>query len=362
MTGFGVTPQHFCSCLAGLTGVLLPRRVVLLLSLAVLKRLRALEEEAEQRRAAKKSSKGFSGVGLEEVQTIFDEAGIVEGDQHPLPDSVVAEAATLNLAPDLPYQWADGEKEPDATPHFLSILTKHLAHSVVDSKSVVLPCVSTEDRDYHGFTDGAVLPQGYSQSTTFVLPVAAAFLEFKEPDAFKTPSAHVPQSLLELLATRRPVFTTDMSLGFKAWVLEGNTFRPFHGAALLTLAEGIALMLYYVRKADAEVAARKAAGAPGGPALGGATGSGAGSGSGSSAADSGQQPPSSSDAQPAGGASRGTTGSGRRRLMSAATECTLQEDNIPVDYDDYKMRILLFAQVLRHNGVDVPDRLLARLR
>ena len=180
------------------------------------KRLRDLEEAEESRKKAKKvPSKAFSRVGLEEVKGIFSGAGINEGPKRELPASVVADAANIVLAPELPYNWQEGETEPAATPLFLSILSARLGHSVVDAKSVELPTVDTESFHYNGFVDGALLPAWYEASTTFVLPNAASFLEVKDREAFKKPSEHVPQSLLELLVTERPIFTTDMTTGLR---------------------------------------------------------------------------------------------------------------------------------------------------
>ena len=334
------------------------------------KRLRVLEKAEESRKKAKIASKGFSSVGLEEMKDIFSGAGVSEGPKRELPASVIADATNVVLAPELPYQWKEGETEPAATPILLSILSARLGHSVVDARTVKLRTEGTEPFQYTGFADGALLPAGYEASTTFVLSNAVALVEFKERKAFQEPAEHVPQSLLELLATALPVFTTDMTTGFKAWVREGKVFHPYHGNLLLSLQEGIALMRYFVAQKDIALASRDAS-------SGGSSDSSSSSSSSTSSGQSeqGSLPPSSgldSSAPSSYIAGHGVAGHQRKACIvtfqndegyhfdNNDTETDV-DDGPPTSYDDYKLRMMMYAEVLKLNGVGVPDSLLARL-
>jgi hypothetical protein len=198
------------------------------------------------------------------------------------------------------------------------------------------------------------------------LPVTTALIELKDRVAFSLAAKHVPQSLLELLALGKPVFTTDMANGFKVWKLSGKLYHAYHGDEPLTLAQGVALLRHLAAEGEAAAAAEQS-GAEGANASGGAgSAPGAGSGGGHSGGDDSQD-----DAQQSAGHTPGVGIGGTRQCHVASSantspssdydhECDF--DGPPVDYEDYKLRVMLLATALRQQGMNIPDEVLARLR
>lgn len=67
------------------------------------------------------------------------------------------ESALLSAHPEA--AWRTREKEPDATPVFVTMLSELLEHTFLDARMIKLPSVSTEACEYQGCADGYVVAQ-----------------------------------------------------------------------------------------------------------------------------------------------------------------------------------------------------------
>ena len=149
-------------------------------------------------------------------------------------------------------------------------------------------------------------------------------------------------------------------------MLEGKVFHPYHGNFLLTLQEGIALLRYFVAQKDLELASQGAS-SGGSPDSGSGGSTGSGGSSSSSAGGSSQgslSSPSSgpdSSAQPGSSGGHGVVSHHQQDEFGDDDTETEVDNGLPTTYDDYKMRMMIFAQVLKFNGVRVSDSLLGRL-
>lgn len=172
-----------------------------------------------------------------------------------------------------PYVWAERQKEVDAAPELLRRLASWVKGRAnppipniffdVQALAAKSPMQITVDEvgRFSGMPD-VIVPYPSVDSFLELSPItmsAIVSIDWKSAKAFRdvkkmTAIGHI-QALAfgELCPWPVPVFLTDMATGFRCWIVIKRALYYLHPSdALLSLAEGVALMRYFLSHSDGE--------------------------------------------------------------------------------------------------------------
>lgn len=171
-----------------------------------------------------------------------------------------------------PYEWGFTERESTASQNLLSLLTTwvtfdsvpHIANRFFDVQSlasrscmeVFVESVGT----FRGMPD-AVVPLSTVGDFYEIQPISSSTIvsiDWKTPSAFSSESkvnsiGHIQAIAFANLSQRSvPVFITDMSTGFKCWIVIDSKMYYLHhiDGQCLSLTEGVALMRYFLVRSE----------------------------------------------------------------------------------------------------------------
>ena len=212
----------------------------------------------------------FSNVSSEHVSKAIDGLGYVLKGRLALPDL----SPYMPLSTDIdPYVWALREKEVDAAPTLLCRLSSWvrlranppILNTFFDVQSCAahtsMEIIVDDVGNFRGIPD-VIVPHPSIGSYFELSPIsksATVSIDWKTAKYFldvgkMTTIGHI-QALAfgELSPQPVPVFLTDMATGFRCWIVIKRALYYLHPSdALLSLAEGVALMRYFLSHSDVE--------------------------------------------------------------------------------------------------------------
>ena len=168
-----------------------------------------------------------------------------------------------------PYSWPAGRSESQASTQLLGLLeswVKFNCSSVIPNvftdvqgyaRHAPMEFVSAGVGNFRGVPDMVILHKGLTKDDTIApLSNCVMAVDWKKPSSFRDAS-NKPQGVLQAVGFSQlvdsevgpPVFFTDMATGFRCWQMIGGElyfYRGADGTSTLSLAEGVALIRYFL--------------------------------------------------------------------------------------------------------------------